>query len=63
VFGTLRLPGFPFHFSTKRESRPLIAPDLGEHNEAVLTQYLGYSADRVAHLTATGVLAFQRSGE
>jgi crotonobetainyl-CoA:carnitine CoA-transferase CaiB-like acyl-CoA transferase len=63
VFGTLRLPGFPFHFSAKRESRPLIAPDLGEHNEAVLTQYLGYSADRVAHLTATGVLASQRTGE
>jgi CoA:oxalate CoA-transferase len=63
VFGTLRLPGFPFHFSAQRESRPLIAPDLGEHNEAVLAQYLGYDADRVAQLTATGVLVFRRSGE
>ena len=63
VFGTLRLPGFPFHFSAKRESRPLLAPDLGEHNETVLTQYLGYDADRVAHLTATGVLVSRRSGE
>jgi crotonobetainyl-CoA:carnitine CoA-transferase CaiB-like acyl-CoA transferase len=50
VFGTLRLPGFPFRFTAKRESRPLIAPDLGEHNEAVLRQYLGYDADRVAQL-------------
>ncbi|MGE0684500.1 MAG: CaiB/BaiF CoA transferase family protein [Candidatus Binatia bacterium] len=63
VFGTLRLPGFPFHFSATRESRPLIAPDLGEHNEAVLAQYLGYDAARVAHLTTTGVLRFQRTGE
>ncbi len=31
--------------------------------QTLLTQYLGYDADRVAHLTATGVLAFQRSGE
>lgn len=63
VFGTLRLPGFPFHFSIPRESRPLIAPDLGEHNEAVLGRYLGYDAAHVAHLTDTGVLRFQRSGE
>jgi len=63
VFGTMRLPGFPFHFSTPRESRPLIAPDLGEHNETVLTQYLGYDADRVAQLTATGILVSRPSGE
>ena len=30
----------------------LIAPDLGEHNETVLKQYLGYDADHVAQLTA-----------
>jgi formyl-CoA transferase len=63
VFGTLRFPGFPFHFSATRESRPLIAPDLGEHNETVLRQYLGYDADRMAQLTATGVLVSRRSGE
>ena len=63
VFGTLRLPGFPFYFSAKRESRPLVAPDLGEHNEAVLSRYLGYDAARVAELTSAGVLRLQRSGE
>jgi len=63
VFGTLRFPGFPFRFTAKRESRPLIAPDLGEHNETVLTQYLGYDATRVAQLTTAGVLVVRRSGE
>ena len=63
VFGTLRLPGFPFYFSTKRESQPLVAPDLGQHNEAVLGRYLGYDADRVAELTATGVLVSRQSGK
>jgi len=63
VFGTLRFPGFPFRFTAKRESRPLIAPDLGEHNETVLTQYLGYDAARVAQLTTAGVLVVRRSGE
>lgn len=63
VFGDLKLPGFPLHFSAKRESRPLIAPDLGEHNEVVLKQYLGYDAAKVAALTEAGVLVSQRSGE
>jgi crotonobetainyl-CoA:carnitine CoA-transferase CaiB-like acyl-CoA transferase len=63
VFGTMRLPGFPFHFSTPRQSRPLIAPDLGEHNEAVLSQYLGYDAERVAQLAAAGILVSKRTGE
>jgi len=63
VFGDLLLPGFPLRFSIKRESRPLVAPDLGEHNETVLKQYLGYDAERLAQLTQTGVLVYQRSGE
>ncbi|MGH7960525.1 MAG: CoA transferase, partial [Candidatus Binatia bacterium] len=63
VFGDLLLPGFPLRFSIKRESQPLVAPDLGEHNETVLKQYLGYDADRVTQLTAAGVLVSQRSGE
>ena len=29
---------------------------LGEHNEAVLSRYLGYSKEKVAALTASGVL-------
>jgi hypothetical protein len=43
---------------------------LGEHNEKILTKYLGYSADRIAELTKSGVLKqdsrvdeFRRTGE
>jgi crotonobetainyl-CoA:carnitine CoA-transferase CaiB-like acyl-CoA transferase len=32
------------------------APTLGEHNEAVLRDYLGYPADRIAQLEREGVL-------
>ncbi len=42
---------------------PLPAPDLGEHNMVVVEHYLQYDADRLARLTATGVLASQQSGE
>ena len=36
------------------------APLLGEHNEKVLGKYLGYSAEKVAELTRTGVLTQTR---
>jgi hypothetical protein len=31
-------------------------PLLGEHNEKILGNYLGYSADKVASLTKAGIL-------
>jgi len=57
LFGDFVLPGFPFRFSGMPAPQALTAPDLGEHNQAVLQRYLGYDADRVAQLTAAGVLA------
>ena len=57
LFGDFVLPGFPFRFSGMPAPQALTAPDLGEHNQAVLQCYLGYDADRVAQLTAAGVLA------
>lgn len=63
VFGDFVLPGFPFRFSAMPAPSALTAPDLGEHNRLVLERYLGYDADRVAQLTAAGVLASQRTQE
>lgn len=63
VLGDFMLPGFPFRFSAVPGPSVLTAPDLGEHNRPVLARYLGYDEDRVAQLTAAGVLACRRTGE
>jgi CoA:oxalate CoA-transferase len=54
--GPIPIPGFPFKFSDQPELPPLVAADLGEHNAEVLTRRLGLSEQRVAELTAAGVL-------
>lgn len=56
--GSVRVPGFPIHASgvPRREVEPL-APELGEHNTAVLRELLHYTDDQIAALTAAGVLA------
>jgi CoA:oxalate CoA-transferase len=54
--GDFDVPGFPLHFTALARSRELMAPTLGEHNDSVLRQYLGYSAERIAALEAEGVI-------
>ena len=61
LFGNFVLPGFPFRFSTAPPPDKVTAPDLGEHNHAVLEQYLGYDEARLSQLTAAGVLVSQRT--
>ena len=61
LFGNFMLPGFPFRFSSVSLPDAVTAPDLGEHNQTVLTQYLNYSAARIAELTNAGVLASERT--
>jgi crotonobetainyl-CoA:carnitine CoA-transferase CaiB-like acyl-CoA transferase len=61
LFGNFMLPGFPFRFSTVPPPNKVTAPDLGEHNQTVLKQYLGYNEARVAELAAAGVLASERA--
>lgn len=60
LFGNFMLPGFPFRFSTVPPPDKVTAPDLGEHNQTVLKQYLGYNDARVAELTTAGVLVRER---
>jgi len=50
------IPGVPLKFSRFPEELPLQAPFLGEHNVEILTNYLGYSGERVDQLKTAGVL-------
>ena len=62
-FGDITLPGFPFRFSAAPPPDKLTAPDLGEHNLAVLNRYLGYDEAQIAELTTAGVLARPQTKE
>ena len=54
--GSFEMPGMPLRFSGFANDLDLQAPYLGEHNGAVLGGLLGLSAERIAGLTADGVL-------
>jgi crotonobetainyl-CoA:carnitine CoA-transferase CaiB-like acyl-CoA transferase len=56
ILGEVTIPGFPFKFSAFPDELPLQAPFLGEHNEEVLSQYLGRSQDSIAALYQQGIL-------
>ena len=58
--GEFDVPGFPLRFSAYGRHPEMEAPTLGEHNESVLREYLGYSAEQIAALQREGVL---RRGE
>ena len=55
--GRFQAPGMPLRFSAFPGHLDLVAPFLGEHNVPVLSEYLGYSKDRIATLQTRGVLA------
>jgi len=56
-FGDVPLPKAPFHFSETPTEIPPELSMLGQDNERVLGKYLGYTRERVAALTGSGVLA------
>jgi crotonobetainyl-CoA:carnitine CoA-transferase CaiB-like acyl-CoA transferase len=56
ILGSFDLPGFPLHFSSFPEPAGGGAPLLGQHNEEILTGYLGYSRERVGELESAGIL-------
>jgi CoA:oxalate CoA-transferase len=51
-----KFPVFPLRFSKFPDELELEAPLLGEHNEVVLQNYLGYSSEQIDHLRHEGVL-------
>lgn len=57
VWGAIEIPGLPMRFSAYPDELALEAPFLGEHNEAILGEYLGYDAKACESLANSGVLA------
>ena len=55
--GPVAIPKAPFNFSDTTVEIPGPAPLLGQHNQAVLGQVLGFSRDRIAELTQAGIIA------
>ena len=55
--GPVALPKSPFRMSETPVMIRNRAPLLGEHNEKILGEYLGYSIAELAKLTEAGVLA------
>ncbi len=54
--GDFDIPGMPLKFSRFPKDLPLEAATLGQHNEEILTRYLGRSPEEVQQLRAAGVL-------
>jgi crotonobetainyl-CoA:carnitine CoA-transferase CaiB-like acyl-CoA transferase len=56
ILGDLDLPGFALRFSDFPRPLDLEAPFLGEHNQEILSRYLGCSSDQVKELERRGIL-------
>ena len=56
IFGKMQITNTPFVFSETPRQIQGPAPLIGQHNVAILTEHLGYSAEEIARLTETGVL-------
>jgi crotonobetainyl-CoA:carnitine CoA-transferase CaiB-like acyl-CoA transferase len=54
--GTIGIPKAPFHYSDARVEIRMRAPMLGEHNEAMASDVLGYTKEKIAALKRSGVL-------
>jgi crotonobetainyl-CoA:carnitine CoA-transferase CaiB-like acyl-CoA transferase len=54
--GTVRSPNFPVKFSKTPAEVTRPAPLLGQHNEEVLTELLGYRKEEVDELRSSGVI-------
>ncbi|MEN6475815.1 MAG: CoA transferase [Syntrophaceae bacterium] len=55
-FGDVDVPGIPYHFSQSSGELRMPGPDLGEHNDLILGQWLGYSRDAIEALRKAGVI-------
>ncbi len=58
--GELDVPGFPIKFSEFPEEPSLQAPTIGQHNEEILTKYLGRTSEEIASLRSEGLLVEQQ---
>ncbi len=56
VFGEVKIPASPLKYSQFPEPLELQAFALGEHNEEILRERLGYSPEQISGLVDAGVL-------
>ena len=56
ILGAIEVPGFALRFSEFPRTLDLQAPTLGEHNEEILIQWLGYTTEQVRELENRGIL-------
>lgn len=54
--GRVAIPGFPFKSSDPLPPDDYLTPALGQHNREVLSDILGFSADRIEELESDGIL-------
>jgi crotonobetainyl-CoA:carnitine CoA-transferase CaiB-like acyl-CoA transferase len=54
--GDVPVTGVPIHFANAHVGFDRPAPGMGEHNEAIYGDWLGYSPARIAELRAGGVI-------
>ena len=59
--GTRPIPQAPYRFSEAKSGVRGVAPHKGEHNDEVLVQWLGKTADEIEALRVAGVLHAQES--
>lgn len=52
----MRLPDFPIKFSKTPGEVSTPAPTPGQHNEEILSTYLGYSKEEIEALRKDGVI-------
>jgi crotonobetainyl-CoA:carnitine CoA-transferase CaiB-like acyl-CoA transferase len=55
AYGTLKIPGYPVHFSAAWAGTRSKAPALGEHTDLIM-QRIGYSSLEIQHLKEEGVI-------
>ncbi|MBT8342055.1 MAG: CoA transferase [Desulfatitalea sp.] len=55
VYGKVKIPGYPFHFSENSAGVRTIGIKIGEHTDQILTE-LGYSQEKIDRLKARGVV-------
>ena len=48
-FGSMRIPGYPIHFSSARAETHMPAPTLGEHTDSIMRQ-LGFTDEEIQEL-------------
>ena len=56
IIGKAKIPGIPFKLSETPGSVDRPSPLVGEHNEMILSKYLGMSLEEVTRLGREGVI-------